>query len=191
MDFQPDVHGRKHESHPHLPAHAPRPDRWSATALTRIVVSRGCPHHCDSFTRDAFFEGGTNNYCCGAAEVDRPPGRQFVLDDHLLGNRRFAEGSLPACRNGTRVPRREHGFRPSSATSSGSRGCSRHAQRVRRLRDDQLENLFARETPNIAQRTQSSDANAGVMVNGSLVFGLDDDGLGRTRTARSSIARTA
>src|SRR6266536_4548836 len=57
-----------------------------------IVVSRGCPHHCDFCYKDAFFEGGRSFYTqrvdAALAEIDRLPGRHlYFLDDHLLGNR--------------------------------------------------------------------------------------------------------
>src|SRR3954466_7753245 len=60
-----------------------------------IVVSRGCPHHCDFCYKDAFFEGGRSFYTQAVddalAEIDRLPGRHlYFLDDHLFGNRRFA-----------------------------------------------------------------------------------------------------
>src|SRR2546430_1813359 len=60
-----------------------------------IVVSRGCPHHCDFCYKDAFFEGGKSFYTQrvddALAEIDRLPGRHlYFLDDHLFGNRRFA-----------------------------------------------------------------------------------------------------
>lgn len=60
-----------------------------------IVVTRGCPHHCDFCYKDAFFEGGRSFYTQtvddALAEIDRLPGRHlYFLDDHLLGHRRFA-----------------------------------------------------------------------------------------------------
>src|SRR5690349_22291415 len=60
-----------------------------------IVVSRGCPHHCTFCYKDAFFEGGRGYYTQmvddALAEIARLPGRHlYFLDDHLLGNRRFA-----------------------------------------------------------------------------------------------------
>src|SRR5690606_9245813 len=62
-----------------------------------LVVSRGCPHHCDFCYKDAFFAGGRSFYTQtvdeALAEIDRLPGRHlYFLDDHLLGHRRFAEG---------------------------------------------------------------------------------------------------
>ena len=64
-----------------------------------IVVSRGCPHHCDFCYKDAFFEGGKSFYTqtvdAALAEIDRLPGRHlYFLDDHLFGNRRFADGAV-------------------------------------------------------------------------------------------------
>ncbi len=60
-----------------------------------IVVTRGCPHHCNFCYKDAFFDGGKTFYTQAVddalAEIDRLPGRHlYFLDDHLLGNVRFA-----------------------------------------------------------------------------------------------------
>src|SRR5215471_13391577 len=61
-----------------------------------VVVSRGCPQHCDFCYKDAFFEGGRSFYTQrvddALAEISRLPGRHlYFLDDHLLGDRRFAQ----------------------------------------------------------------------------------------------------
>lgn len=60
-----------------------------------IVVSRGCPHHCNFCHKDAFYQGGRAFYTQlvddALSEIDRPPGRHlYFLDDHLLGNAKFA-----------------------------------------------------------------------------------------------------
>ena len=60
-----------------------------------IVVTRGCPHHCDFCYKDAFFEGGKSFYVQqvddALHEIERLPGKHlYFLDDHLLGHRRFA-----------------------------------------------------------------------------------------------------
>ena len=60
-----------------------------------IVVTRGCPHHCDFCYKDAFFEGGKSFYTQhiddALMEIERLPGRHlYFLDDHLLGNPGFA-----------------------------------------------------------------------------------------------------
>src|SRR6266545_3060841 len=61
-----------------------------------IVVTRGCPQHCEFCYKDAFFQGGKSFYTQrvddALAEIQRLPGRHlYFLDDHLLGDRRFAE----------------------------------------------------------------------------------------------------
>ena len=60
-----------------------------------LVVSRGCPHHCDFCYKDAFYEGGRSFYTtridAALNEIDALPGRHlYFLDDHLRGNPRFA-----------------------------------------------------------------------------------------------------
>ena len=60
-----------------------------------IVVTRGCPYHCEFCYKDAFFKGGKSFYTQlvdeALAEIDRLPGRHlYFLDDHLLGHRSFA-----------------------------------------------------------------------------------------------------
>ena len=73
-----------------------------------IVVSRGCPHHCDFCYKDAFFEGGKTFYTQivddALAEIERLPGRHlYFLDDHLLGNSKFAESLFEGMRGMNRV----------------------------------------------------------------------------------------
>src|SRR4029450_8995047 len=60
-----------------------------------LVVTRGCPAHCDFCYKDAFFEGGRSFYTQrvddALSEISRLPGRHlYFLDDHLLGDKRFA-----------------------------------------------------------------------------------------------------
>ena len=69
--------------------------RRSYLVPNSIVVTRGCPQHCDFCYKDAFFEGGKSFYTQrvddALAEIDRLPGRHlYFLDDHLFGDRRFA-----------------------------------------------------------------------------------------------------
>src|SRR5260221_3063251 len=73
-----------------------------------IVVSRGCPHHCDFCYKDAFFEGGKSFYTQKAdaalAEIDRLPGRHlYFLDDHLLGNQKFSAALFEGMKGMSRV----------------------------------------------------------------------------------------
>jgi len=69
--------------------------RRSYLVPNSIVVTRGCPQHCDFCYKDAFFEGGRSFYTQrvdeALAEIDRLPGRHlYFLDDHLFGDPRFA-----------------------------------------------------------------------------------------------------
>ncbi len=68
-----------------------------------IVVTRGCPQHCDFCYKDAFFAGGRGFYTQrideALAEIERLPGRPlYFLDDHLLGDRHFAEALFAGMR---------------------------------------------------------------------------------------------
>src|SRR4028118_1754462 len=68
-----------------------------------IVVTRGCPHHCDFCYKDAFFEGGKGFYTQlvddALSEINCLPGRHlYFLDDHLLGHTRFATGLFEGMR---------------------------------------------------------------------------------------------
>ena len=109
-----------------------------------IVVSRGCPHVCDFCYKEAFFEGGKSFYTQtvddALAEIERLPGRHlYFLDDHLFGNRRFADGAVRrACAAWAGCGRRP--ARSTSVLQPGPAGAGRRrrpAQPVRRLRDAQ------------------------------------------------------
>jgi radical SAM superfamily enzyme YgiQ (UPF0313 family) len=151
-----------------------------------IVVSRGCPHHCDFCYKDAFFEGGRSFYTQAVddalAEVERLPGRHlYFLDDHLLGNRRFAESFFAGMEGMGRV------FQGASTVQSILQGdlIERAAAAGMRSVFVGFETINAENLRLHAKRQNISrsyeDAirrchDAGVMVNGSFVFGLDDDG---------------
>ncbi len=53
-------------------------DRRRYLCPNSLVISRGCPHHCDFCYKDAFFEGGRSFYTLAVddalAEVERLPG---------------------------------------------------------------------------------------------------------------------
>ncbi len=150
-----------------------------------IVVSRGCPHSCDFCYKDAFFEGGRSFYTQtvddALAEIDLLPGRHlYFLDDHLFGNPRFARELFAGMTGMNRLwqaagtvksvlqPRLLEaavecglrslfvGFETISAANLVEHGKRQNLDRdygaaIRRLHD------------------------LGVMVNGSFVFGMDDD----------------
>jgi radical SAM superfamily enzyme YgiQ (UPF0313 family) len=149
------------------------------------VVSRGCPHHCDFCYKDAFYEGGKSFYTqrvdAALAEIDRLPGRHlYFLDDHLLGNQKFANALFDGLRGMNRV------FQGASTIDAILRG-----DLVEKAAEAGLRSVFIGfETLNNNNLSQSNkkqnigkDYNEairrlhslGVMINGSFVFGLDDD----------------
>jgi radical SAM superfamily enzyme YgiQ (UPF0313 family) len=151
-----------------------------------IVVSRGCPHHCDFCYKDAFFEGGRSFYTqtvdAALAEIDRLPGRHlYFLDDHLFGNRRFAEALFAGMAGMGRLWQ-----------AAGTVDSVLAPDLLERAVDAGLRSLFVGfETVNdlnlAAQRKRQNIGrdyaavvrrlhDAGVMVNASFVFGMDDDG---------------
>jgi radical SAM superfamily enzyme YgiQ (UPF0313 family) len=150
-----------------------------------IVVSRGCPHHCDFCYKDAFFEGGKSFYTQlvdeALAEIDRLPGRHlYFLDDHLLGNVRFASSLFEGMMGMNRV------FQGAATVDSILRG-----DLIEKAAEAGLRSVFIGfETfspENLKQSNKKQNLakdyvaavnrlhNLGIMINGSFVFGLDDD----------------
>jgi radical SAM superfamily enzyme YgiQ (UPF0313 family) len=151
-----------------------------------IVVTRGCPQHCDFCYKDAFFDGGRSFYTQrvddALAEIDRLPGRHlYFLDDHLLGDRRFATALFDGMRGMNRL------FQGAATVDSILRG-----DLIERAAEAGLRSIFVgfeTLTPgNLARsnkrqnlgRDYAAVANRlhalGIMINGSFVFGMDDDG---------------
>jgi radical SAM superfamily enzyme YgiQ (UPF0313 family) len=151
-----------------------------------IVVTRGCPQHCDFCYKDAFFQGGKGFYTQrvddALAEIERLPGRHlYFLDDHLLGDRRFAEALFEGMKGMRRV------FQGAATVDSILRGdlIERAAEAGLRSifvgfetltpenlkRSNKRQNL-GRDYKAVADRLHS----LGIMINGSFVFGMDDDG---------------
>ena len=107
-----------------------------------IVVSRGCPHHCDFCYKDAFFAGGKSFYTQAVddalAEIDRLPGRHlYFLDDHLFGNRALRRGAVRRhARHGPALAGGRHGrLGPRARTCSSGRsrpGCAACSSASRR-----------------------------------------------------------
>lgn len=150
-----------------------------------IVVTRGCPHHCDFCYKDAFFTGGKSFYTQvvddALAEIDRLPGRHlYFLDDHLLGNEKFASSLFEGMKGMNRV------FQGAATIDSILRG-----NLIEKAADAGLRSLFVGfETLSPANLLQSNKKqnlkkdygkaierlhSLGIMINGSFVFGLDDD----------------
>jgi radical SAM superfamily enzyme YgiQ (UPF0313 family) len=151
-----------------------------------IVVTRGCPQHCDFCYKDAFFQGGRGFYTQrvedALAEIERLPGRHlYFLDDHLLGDQRFAKALFHGMMGMRRL------FQGAATVDSILRGdvIERGAEAgLRSLfvgfetltpenlkRSNKRQNL-GRDYKAVTDRLHS----LGIMINGSFVFGMDDDG---------------
>lgn len=150
-----------------------------------IVVTRGCPHHCNFCYKDAFFGGGRSFYTQvvddALAEIERLPGRHlYFLDDHLLGNAIFAAGLFEGMKGMRRL------FQGAATVDSILRG-----NLIEKAAEAGLRSLFVGfETFSAANLRQSNKKqnlerdygkaanrlhSLGIMINGSFVFGLDED----------------
>ena len=150
-----------------------------------IVVTRGCPHHCSFCYKDAFFKGGKTFYTQAVddalMEIERLPGRHlYFLDDHLLGNVKFAEGLFAGMKGMNRV------FQSAATIDAILRG-----NLIEKAADAGLRSLFVGfETfspRNLEQSNKKQNLHRdyrravkrlhdlGIMINGSFVFGLDED----------------
>ncbi len=150
-----------------------------------IVVSRGCPHHCSFCYKDAFFEGGKSFYTqrvdAALAEIDRLPGRHlYFLDDHLLGNQRFAGALFDGMKGMNRV------FQGASTIDAILRGnlIEKAAAAGMRsvfvgfetLSNSNLEQSNKKQNIGKDYREAINRLHSlGIMINGSFVFGLDED----------------
>ena len=161
-------------------------DRRRYLVPNSIVVTRGCPQHCDFCYKDAFFAGGRSFYTQrvddALAEIARLPGRHlYFLDDHLLGDPRFAATLFDGMRgHGPALPGRRDGRFDPARRPDRARRRGRAAQPVRRLRDARRRATCARSNKrqNLGRDYTAVAArlhDLGIMINGSFVFGMDDD----------------
>lgn len=150
-----------------------------------IVVSRGCPHHCDFCYKDSFFKGGRSFYTqrldSALAEIDRLPGKHlYFLDDHLFGNPMFSRNLFLEMQGMGRI------FQGAATVDSILQG-----DIIETAAEAGLRSIFVGfETlnpDNLKQGNKGHNLNRdyrraiqrlhdlGVMINGSFVFGLDGD----------------
>lgn len=151
-----------------------------------LIVSRGCPHHCDFCYKDAFFGAGTGFYVRQVdsvlREIESLPGKHlYFLDDHLFGHPRFAAMLFDAMAGMGRV------FQGAStvsalltpgllekAAAAGLRSIFVGFENLdpNNIRDHGKVQNLGRDYAGAIRRAQAH----GVMVNGSFVFGMDEDG---------------
>lgn len=151
-----------------------------------LVISRGCPHHCDFCYKDAFYKGGKSFYTRRVddilEEIDTLKGRHlYFLDDHLLGNPSLARELFQGMRGMGRV------FQGAATVAS-----ILHGDLIEQAAEAGLRSLFVGfETLSQENLRQSNKKHnlqqnyehavkrlhdLGIMINGSFVFGLDNDG---------------
>ncbi len=150
-----------------------------------IVVTRGCPHHCEFCYKDAFFKGGKSFYTQrvddALNEIERLPGRHlYFLDDHLLGDGRFAGELFTGMKGMNRI------FQGAATVNSIANG-----DLIEQAAEAGLRSIFvgfeSLDSSNLEQSNKSQNLGTdyrkviqrlhdlGIMINGSFVFGLDGD----------------
>lgn len=153
-----------------------------------IVVTRGCPHHCNFCYKDAFYGKGRSSYVQqiddALAEINRLPGRHlYFLDDHLLGHPQFARNLFQEMRGMGRV------FQGAATVDSILQG-----DLIEEAAEAGLSSLFvgfeSLSQDNLHQSNKRQNIghdykkavdrlhDLGIMINGSFVFGLDGDDSG-------------
>jgi radical SAM superfamily enzyme YgiQ (UPF0313 family) len=150
-----------------------------------IVVSRGCPHHCTFCYKDAFFTGGRSFYTQrvdqALAEIARLPGRHlYFLDDHLLGNPRFARELFRGMRGMGRVFQGaatvDSILRDDVIEEAAAAGLRSLFVGFETLSDGNLESTGKRQNLGRSYRQVVGRLESlGIMINGSFVFGMDGD----------------
>jgi radical SAM superfamily enzyme YgiQ (UPF0313 family) len=152
-----------------------------------IVVSRGCPHVCDFCYKVAFFAGGKQFYVqpvdSALAEIDRLPGRHlYFLDDHLFGSPPFAAALFDGMRGMGRLWQAAGTVKAvlelpgllEKAVAAGLRSLFVGFETVNsaNLSEQRKFQNIGRDYGAAIRRLH----DLGVMVNGSFVFGMDNDG---------------
>ncbi|MDP6633626.1 MAG: cobalamin-dependent protein [Phycisphaerae bacterium] len=153
-----------------------------------MVVSHGCPHHCEFCYKDSFYSGGKSFYTMNVDQalgrIDRLPERHvYFLDDHLFGDRPFASELFEGMRGMGKV------WQGAGTVESVLRG-----DLVEKAARAGLRSLFIGfETLDGANLTDAGKhhnlrgnysaairrlGDLGVMINASFVFGMDHDGPG-------------
>ena len=150
-----------------------------------IVVSRGCPHTCDFCYKEAFFEGGKSFYVQtvddALAEIERLPGRHlYFLDDHLFGNPRFASALFDGMKGMGRLWQAAGTVKSvlepkllEQAVECGLRSLFVGFETLnpKNLREQHKYQNLNRDYRTAIRRLH----DVGVMINGSFVFGMDED----------------
>jgi radical SAM superfamily enzyme YgiQ (UPF0313 family) len=150
-----------------------------------LVVSRGCPHTCDFCYKDSFFQGGKSFYTQGVdaalAEIESLPGRHlYFLDDHLLGNPRFAEALFAGMRGMGRLWQAAATVRsvlqPGLLEKAAACGLRSLFVGFETLSAANLAGQHKRHNLHLDYASAIQRLHGlGIMINASFVFGMDED----------------
>jgi len=150
-----------------------------------LVVSRGCPHVCDFCYKEAFFKGGKSFYTlqvdAALAEIAQLPGRHlYFLDDHLFGNPHFASALFEGMRGMGRLWQAagtvQSVLRPGLLEQAAACGLRSLFVGFETLNPANLQEQHKYQNLHRDYRAAIRRLHdLGVMVNGSFVFGMDDD----------------
>ena len=150
-----------------------------------IVVSRGCPHACDFCYKDSFFKGGKSFYTQtvddALSEIERLPGKHlYFLDDHLFGNPQFVSALFDGMKGMGRLWQAGGTVKSvlipglmEKAVACGLRSLFVGFETLNQnnLQSQHKYQNLDRDYNLAIQRLH----DLGVMINGSFIFGLDDD----------------
>ncbi len=177
------IDGRTIENQPPIRRDLIKRDKYLVP--NSLVISRGCPHHCDFCYKDAFFKGGKSFYTQRVdeilTEIDRLKGKHlYFLDDHLLGSPKLASELFEGMKGMGRV------FQGAATVHSILNGNLIEKAAKAGLRSVFVgfetfspENLRqSNKYQNLKQNYEIAVQrlhNLGIMINGSFVFGLDAD----------------
>jgi radical SAM superfamily enzyme YgiQ (UPF0313 family) len=152
-----------------------------------LVVSRGCPHHCDFCYKDSFFKGGRSYYTLDVErallEIASLPGRHlYFLDDHLFGNGPFAQNLFDGMRGMGRIWQAAGTVktileRPHLYESAAACGLRSLFVGFENLENGNLASVH--KSHNLGLDYEAAVRrlrDMGVMVNASFVYGFDGDG---------------
>ncbi|MBP7147234.1 MAG: B12-binding domain-containing radical SAM protein [Acidobacteria bacterium] len=151
-----------------------------------LVVSRGCPHRCEFCYQDAFFGGGRRFYTQRVdevlAEIERLPGRHlYFLDDNLFGDPAFASALFAGLRGMGRLWQAagtvQAVLRPGLLEQAAAAGLRSLFVGFETL--DPAALRAQHKAPNLGRDYDEAVRRlhgAGVMINASFVFGMDEDG---------------
>lgn len=151
-----------------------------------LVVSRGCPHRCDFCYADGFYRGRTrflvHTIDRVMREIDGLPGRHlYFLDDHLFAHPAFARELFRELRGRGRLFQGattvdavlDHPDLLEAAREAGYRSAFIGFET---LTSENLSTVNKRQNlgRSYAEVMRRLDA-LGILVNGSFIFGLDND----------------